>query len=126
MATDSGCFNPVMICGCWPTSGAAARTAASPSSSIFVDIEPSLSLILCDPDLSRRSVVVKASPHLHCRAMINIISRHTPVLILLLLGCSTGAKSLRELRVCADPNNLPFSNQRREGFENRIAELIGI
>jgi mxaJ protein len=28
------------------------------------------------------------------------------------------------LRVCADPNNLPFSNQRLEGFENRIAELI--
>jgi quinoprotein dehydrogenase-associated probable ABC transporter substrate-binding protein len=28
------------------------------------------------------------------------------------------------LRVCADPNNLPFSNQRREGFENRIAELV--
>jgi quinoprotein dehydrogenase-associated probable ABC transporter substrate-binding protein len=28
------------------------------------------------------------------------------------------------LRVCADPNNLPFSNERREGFENRIAELL--
>lgn len=28
------------------------------------------------------------------------------------------------LRVCADPNNLPFSNQRGQGFENRIAELI--
>jgi mxaJ protein len=26
--------------------------------------------------------------------------------------------------VCADPNNLPFSNERREGFENRLAELI--
>jgi quinoprotein dehydrogenase-associated probable ABC transporter substrate-binding protein len=30
----------------------------------------------------------------------------------------------RELRVCADPNNLPFSNSRLEGFENRIAQLI--
>jgi quinoprotein dehydrogenase-associated probable ABC transporter substrate-binding protein len=28
------------------------------------------------------------------------------------------------LRVCADPNNLPFSNDRLEGFENRIAELV--
>ncbi|HYE95059.1 MAG TPA: substrate-binding domain-containing protein [Rubricoccaceae bacterium] len=28
------------------------------------------------------------------------------------------------LRVCADPNNLPFSNDRLEGFENRIAEVI--
>jgi quinoprotein dehydrogenase-associated probable ABC transporter substrate-binding protein len=30
----------------------------------------------------------------------------------------------RVLRVCADPNNLPFSNDRGEGFENRIAELL--
>jgi quinoprotein dehydrogenase-associated probable ABC transporter substrate-binding protein len=29
------------------------------------------------------------------------------------------------LRVCADPANLPFSNDRGEGFENRIAELLG-
>jgi quinoprotein dehydrogenase-associated probable ABC transporter substrate-binding protein len=28
------------------------------------------------------------------------------------------------LRVCADPNNLPFSNQRLEGFENKLAELL--
>jgi quinoprotein dehydrogenase-associated probable ABC transporter substrate-binding protein len=28
------------------------------------------------------------------------------------------------LRVCADPNNLPFSNRRGEGFENRLAQLI--
>lgn len=29
-----------------------------------------------------------------------------------------------ELKVCADPNNLPFSNDRREGFENRIVERM--
>ena len=28
------------------------------------------------------------------------------------------------LRVCADPNNLPFSNERGEGFENRLATLV--
>ncbi len=28
------------------------------------------------------------------------------------------------LRVCSDPNNLPFSNKNLEGFENKIAELI--
>ena len=39
------------------------------------------------------------------------------------VGC-TGEKPARELRVCSDPNNLPFSNQRQEGFENRLAELI--
>jgi mxaJ protein len=35
------------------------------------------------------------------------------------------ACSSRQLRVCADPNNLPFSNQRLEGFENKIAALVG-
>jgi mxaJ protein len=44
-------------------------------------------------------------------------------LALALIGC-TSLKPGRELRVCSDPNNLPFSNQRREGFENRLAELI--
>lgn len=28
------------------------------------------------------------------------------------------------LRVCADPSNLPFSNDKGEGFENKIAELL--
>ncbi|MGK9233261.1 substrate-binding domain-containing protein [Inquilinus limosus] len=28
------------------------------------------------------------------------------------------------LRVCADPANLPFSNDKGEGFENKIAELL--
>jgi quinoprotein dehydrogenase-associated probable ABC transporter substrate-binding protein len=30
----------------------------------------------------------------------------------------------KTLRVCADPNNLPFSNDKGEGFENRIAEFL--
>ena len=30
----------------------------------------------------------------------------------------------RVLRVCEDPNNLPFSNRAGEGFENKIAELL--
>jgi quinoprotein dehydrogenase-associated probable ABC transporter substrate-binding protein len=44
---------------------------------------------------------------------------------LALAGLLTGAAPATPLRVCADPNNLPFSNDRREGFENRIAELVG-
>jgi mxaJ protein len=28
------------------------------------------------------------------------------------------------MRVCADPNNLPFSNDRGEGFENKLAQMI--
>lgn len=34
------------------------------------------------------------------------------------------ADSSRSLVVCADPNNLPFSNEARDGFENKIIELI--
>ena len=30
----------------------------------------------------------------------------------------------KQLRVCADPDNLPFSNERQEGFENRIAQFL--
>lgn len=28
------------------------------------------------------------------------------------------------LRVCADPNNMPFSSAAREGFENKLVELV--
>jgi quinoprotein dehydrogenase-associated probable ABC transporter substrate-binding protein len=32
--------------------------------------------------------------------------------------------SRTDLRVCADPHNMPFSNDKGEGFENKIAELV--
>jgi quinoprotein dehydrogenase-associated probable ABC transporter substrate-binding protein len=35
------------------------------------------------------------------------------------------APERKALKVCQDPNNLPFSNTAGEGFENRIAELFG-
>jgi quinoprotein dehydrogenase-associated probable ABC transporter substrate-binding protein len=34
-------------------------------------------------------------------------------------------KRLHDLVVCADPGNMPFSNDNREGFENKIAEVLG-
>lgn len=34
------------------------------------------------------------------------------------------APKLQVLRVCADPNNMPFSNQHGDGFENKIATLV--
>jgi len=36
----------------------------------------------------------------------------------------TASAQTREIKVCADPDNLPFSNTKQQGFENRIAELI--
>lgn len=49
-----------------------------------------------------------------------------------LAGACTGLSALaapapapgRELLVCADPSNLPYSNQREQGFENALARLL--
>src|SRR3977135_2799925 len=39
-------------------------------------------------------------------------------------GAAIGAE-LKSLTVCADPGNMPLSNQKGEGFENKIAQVIG-
>ena len=47
----------------------------------------------------------------------------------LLLVCGLAAAASGEqgepIRVCADPDNLPYSNRELQGFENKIAEVIG-
>jgi len=48
----------------------------------------------------------------------------TRLLCLLLAVLAPALAQARELRVCADPNNLPFSNRAGEGFENKLAEMI--
>jgi mxaJ protein len=44
--------------------------------------------------------------------------------VLLFVGIAAFADEPLTLRIAADPNNLPFSNERLEGFENKIADLI--
>ena len=44
---------------------------------------------------------------------------------LLIVQSTVVAEERDALRVCADPNSLPFSNQAQQGFENKIAELFG-
>jgi quinoprotein dehydrogenase-associated probable ABC transporter substrate-binding protein len=48
-------------------------------------------------------------------------------LIAALLAASGAAlgDELKSLTVCADPGNMPLSNQKGEGFENKIAQVIG-
>ena len=59
-----------------------------------------------------------------------MIARWSPRAALALLALISGiaapraAAEARELRVCADPNNMPFSNDRQEGFENKIVAVI--
>lgn len=46
---------------------------------------------------------------------------------LLLMGMgarSTAVSPEKQLRVCADPNNLPFSNEKEQGFDNQIAQIV--
>ncbi len=40
------------------------------------------------------------------------------------LGASVELVDPKVFRVCADPNNLPFSNEKGEGFENKVAQLL--
>jgi mxaJ protein len=49
---------------------------------------------------------------------------HSLSILAALLSLSAMLAQARELRVCADPNNLPYSNAAGEGFENRIVQLL--
>jgi quinoprotein dehydrogenase-associated probable ABC transporter substrate-binding protein len=46
------------------------------------------------------------------------------VLLVTASTLATAADAGRTLRVCADPDSLPFSNDRLEGFENKVAQVI--
>ena len=67
---------------------------------------------LLPPDCIRISPGVPLSPRLS-------------LILAAILSASSGpATAQHTFRVCADPNNLPFSNRRLEGFENRIAAVL--
>ena len=52
------------------------------------------------------------------------MTRWTVAALAFPLLASVTARAAEDLRVCADPNTLPFSNARLEGFENRIVDLL--
>jgi mxaJ protein len=58
---------------------------------------------------------------------IRLVGMAAAVLVAAVAFCVGGSESARaasSLHVCADPDNMPFSNNKGEGFENKIAELI--
>jgi mxaJ protein len=69
-----------------------------------------------DPSLSRRLRAAERALSVGALALLTASWAEPPR--------TTAPEPPRTLRVCADPNNLPFSNDRREGFENRIAEVV--
>lgn len=46
------------------------------------------------------------------------------ILPITLLAIAAFAAEPQDLWVCADRNNLPYSNDRQEGFENKLAEIV--
>jgi quinoprotein dehydrogenase-associated probable ABC transporter substrate-binding protein len=40
------------------------------------------------------------------------------------LGAAVELVDPKVFRVCADPNNMPFSNEKQEGYEQKLAELL--
>lgn len=58
------------------------------------------------------------------RAAIHPLHAIVATVALAVLMSAGVTSAPRELRVCADPNNLPFSNRKLEGFENKLADLI--
>jgi quinoprotein dehydrogenase-associated probable ABC transporter substrate-binding protein len=58
--------------------------------------------------------------------MTNKIGRWTALLAgSALAGGAAWGGQLQSLTVCADPGNMPLSNQKGEGFENKIAQVLG-
>lgn len=62
----------------------------------------------------------------HSRPLRRWISRTTLCLAVSagLLGGAWADAQRSAFRVCADPNYLPYSNRKGEGFENKLAEIL--
>ena len=68
---------------------------------------------------ARRAVAASIAAVAIAGALVASFAVHRAV-----AAVSIEAVDHNRLRVCADPSNLPFSNDKREGFENKIAELF--
>ena len=64
----------------------------------------------------------RAAPHVSaCLTLLLLLSAS---LFSAAAWATETAEATKPFRVCADPNNLPFSNRQQEGFENKIAEVL--
>src|SRR6187399_3289728 len=84
----------------------------------------------CTP-ISKVVPMARSSPVACYRSNSRRVSLRPYVLALAGLACITATvpaasagDSGTVLRVCADPNNMPLSNDRAEGYENQIAEEL--
>jgi quinoprotein dehydrogenase-associated probable ABC transporter substrate-binding protein len=57
--------------------------------------------------------------------MKSSLTRTALLFSLFACGACAAAEPLKSLTICADPGNMPLSNDKGEGFENKIAQLLG-
>jgi quinoprotein dehydrogenase-associated probable ABC transporter substrate-binding protein len=75
--------------------------------------------------LMRRYIRTRVRPVLWLIAIVGLMVRAGPVSAQAPgLGASAELVDPHSFRVCADPHDLPFSNEAGEGFENKLAELL--
>lgn len=67
-------------------------------------------------------MVAHAGSYQRLHAHESVVTLSRAVLIAMLCSCSLSARAA--LVVCADPNNLPFSNRHQAGFENQLAQML--
>jgi quinoprotein dehydrogenase-associated probable ABC transporter substrate-binding protein len=60
----------------------------------------------------------------HLAALFGLLLVHRAAAQAPGLGASVELVDPKVFRVCADPSNLPFSDEQGEGFENKLAELF--
>ena len=56
--------------------------------------------------------------------LVGMVAAVLAVAVAFCMGDAGSARAASVLRVCADPDNMPFSNDKGDGFENKLAELI--
>src|SRR4051812_28900975 len=76
------------------------------------------------PSARRRVECCMCSRFLRRVATVRERTRRAVAGLLALTLCGASGAAERQLRVCADPDNLPYSRSDGSGFENRIAQTI--
>jgi quinoprotein dehydrogenase-associated probable ABC transporter substrate-binding protein len=86
-------------------------------------------LHICAAAKLRRRPVLGCGLVISGEAALNSFTAWTKLLVLglaafIAAGAEAAEPGAGSLRVCADPDNMPFSDEKGEGFENKLAELI--
>src|SRR5438067_41391 len=77
----------------------------------------------CHPKRAREGSRAQQERGFSSEILRGVPLRMTMCMLLMLSGAIASADD-KPLRICSDPNNLPFSNDKLEGFENKIADVI--